>query len=398
MNALEDVDRAIDELLPFRQRLSQWANAPEVSRTVAASYLVRFRLNRDPRDAEDSLGITSDLLDVVGPGHYERFRCLLHAAELYLERGTPFRDIEVALKYIAEAILNNCRDVRSKIQGVKGFLDMVGKQYKDIRTTASSTIRAQLLDIYISTIHLLPRVAFFGLHLHSRLLSLAMGQTIALDGASHALNISLPERALEILEQGRAVFWNHTLQLRSPFDRVPDQFRDRLAYLARQLEKSSDVLRDTQDARTIKKEGVQRRQQSEEFNSLVDQVRCVPGMERFLLHDKYVTLAKAADRGPVVILVSSALACHAIVVKSADEVINIPLDSITESWLDELGNVWRAQVIKARSAVRNSRKMVKVAKSSITMSTEAEGTLECLWTLVVYPVFSKLDLEVCWPP
>jgi tetratricopeptide (TPR) repeat protein len=395
MSAREDINKAIHSLAPARQRLTESVIAPEVSRTLAASYLIKFRLNRDSHDAGLALDVTTNLLDGVGPKHYERFQCLVHAAELYLERGTPFYDIAAALMHIEEAMLNNCRDVRSKIQGVKDFLDIVKAQYKDIRTTASSTILAQLLGIYISTIHLLPRVAFFGLHLHSRLLSLAMGQTIALDGASHALNISLPLRALEMLEQGRAVFWNHTLRLRSRFDRVPDQFRDRVAYLARQLEKSSDVLRDTLDARTIEKEGIQRRKQSEEFNLLVDQVRCVPGMERFLLHDEYTTLAKAANRGPVVILVSSALACHAIVVKSADEVIGIPLDSITESWLDEHGDVWRTEVIKARSAVRNSRKMIKMAKSSISMSTEAEGILERLWTLVVNPVFSKLNLEVC---
>jgi tetratricopeptide (TPR) repeat protein len=395
MNARKDVDRAICELLPFRKRLAQWANASEVSRTLAASYLVRFRLNQDFRDAAHALDITNDLLDVVGPDHYERFQCLVHAAELYLEHGTPFRDVAIALKYIAEAILNNCRDVRSKIQGAKCLLDIVKSQYKDVWTTASPAIPAQLLNIYISTISLLPRVAFFGLHLHSRLQSLAMGQSIALDGASHALNISLPERSLEILEQGRVIFWNHALRLRSPVDHVPDEYRDRLAYLARQLEKSSDALRDTQDSKTIENEASQRRQQSEEFNSLLDRVRCFPGMERFLLHDEYATLAKAADRGLVVVLVSSALACHAVVVKPVDDIISIPLDSMTESWLDDSSNVWRTEVIRARSAIRDNRKMVKAVKSSRSMSTRATDILERLWTCIVYPIFNSLGLEVC---
>jgi hypothetical protein len=251
------------------------------------------------------------------------------------------------------------------------------------------------MDIYMSTISLLPRVAFFGLHLRSRLHSLAIGQSIALDGASHALNISLPKRALEILEQGRAIFWNHALRLRSPFEHVPDEFRDQLAYLARQLQKSSDILRDTHDALTIDREIARRRQQSEEFNSLVDRIRCLPGMERFLLHDEYATLAKAAARGPVVVLVSSTLACHAIIVKPTDEVISVPLNSITESWLDDSGGIWLTEAIKARSAVRDSRKMVKTAQSSKSMGMKAEDILERLWTGVIFPVLSKLGLEVC---
>jgi tetratricopeptide (TPR) repeat protein len=324
-NAREDVDRAIRVLGLFRERLAQSAAAAEASRTLAASYLVRFRLNKDPVDAAHALDITNDLLYFVGPSHYERFQCLIHAAELYSERGTPFRDSSIALKHIAEAISSNCRDVRSKIQGAKGFLDNVKAQYKTDWTTASQALSVQLLDAYMSTINLLPQVAFFGLRLHSRLQSLAMGQSIALDGAAHALNISFPERALEMLEQGRVTFWNHTLRLRSPFDCAPNEFRYRLGDLARQLDKSSDILHVTQDPRAVEKEARRRRQQSEEFNSLVDQVRCIPGMERFLLHDEYATLAKAADRGPIVVLVSSALGCHAVVVKSADDIISIPL-------------------------------------------------------------------------
>jgi tetratricopeptide (TPR) repeat protein len=398
MNACEDIDRVIREVVSVRKRLEQSAAAPEVSRTLAISYLVRFRLNQDPRDAAYALHITNDLLGFVGPSHYERFQCLVHAAELYSERGTPFRDISIALKHIAEAMLNNCRDIRWKIQGAKTFLDIVKTHYKDGYMTASSTIPAQLLDVYASTISLLPRVAFFGLRLHSRLQSLAIGQSIALDGASHALNISLPERALEILEQGRVIFWNHALRLRSPFDHVPDEYRDRLAYLARQLERSSDALISTQDLRAIEKEAAQRRQQSEEFNSLVDQVRCVPGMERFLLHDEFTTLTKAADRGPVVVLVSSALACHAIIVKSADEVLSIPFESITESWLDDSGSTWRTEVTRARSAIIDNRKMVRIGKPTRFMSAKTEDILERLWTFVVYPILNKLGLEVrCFP-
>jgi hypothetical protein len=221
MNACEDIDRAIREV-SARKRLMQWPAAPQVSRILATGYLVRFRLNQDSRDAAYALDVTNNLLDIVGPSHYERFQCLVLAAELYSECGTPFRSSAIALKHIAEAMSNSCRDVRSKIQGAKTFLDIVKTQYKDVWTTASPAISAQLIYIYISTISLLPRVAFFGLHLHSRLQSLATGQSIALDGASHALNTSHPERALEILEQGRVTFWNHTLRLRSPFDHVPN--------------------------------------------------------------------------------------------------------------------------------------------------------------------------------
>jgi tetratricopeptide (TPR) repeat protein len=385
MNARKDIDRAIHEVMPVKERLAQSMAASEVSRTLAASYLVRFRLSQGSRDATHAMTITNELLNTVGPNHYERFQCLVHAAELYLEHGTPFHDVEIAVGHIEEALLNNCRDVRSKLQGAKSFLDLVKAHYEDVRMSTSPAISAQLLDIYTTTISLLPRVAFFGLHLRSRLQSLAMGQGIALDGASHALGLSLPKRALEMLEQGRVIFWNHTLRLRSPFGHVPGEFRDRLAYLARQLDKSSDILPDTHDSRTIEKAVVERRQQSEEFNSLIDRIRCLPGLKRFLLHDEYATLVKAADKGPVVVLVSSALGCHAIIVKSADEIISILLDTITESWLEQSGSFWRTEALKATSSIRDGRKMVKMGNPSKAVSTEAEDNLKRLWTFVVFP-------------
>jgi hypothetical protein len=119
-------------------------------------------------------------------------------------------------------------------------------------------------------------------------------------------------------------------------------------------------------------------------------------MERFLLHDEYASLAKAAEKGPVVVLVSSALACHAVVVKSPKEVVSILLESVTESWLDESGDVWRTEVIKTRSALRDSRKMVKTGKFSRSVSKKTKDILEHLWSFVVYPVLIKLGLDVSY--
>jgi tetratricopeptide (TPR) repeat protein len=391
---LKDIDRILPKLAEFSIKLLKSVDGPGSFRTLAMSHLVKFRLTGDSNQAVSSRDVMLSILESVPRGHYERYECLAHIAEIFMEPRTPFQDISVAFEYFTEAMTDDRRDVRSKLRGANRFLGIVETNHKDVFAT-NSPVSSQLLEIYASAIALLPRVAFFGLHFHSRLQALAGGQTIALTGASLALNLSLPKRALEILEQGRAVFWTHTLRLRSPFDSVPQEQRERLVVLARKLEKVFNIVHATGKTELIERETADRRKQSEEFNKLVQEVRCLPGLERFLLHDQYPTLTKAAKRGPVVVLVSSTLASHAIIMRSAEEVVGIPLDSVADTWLLESGSAWRSAVTEARSTVRDGRKMVKQVGSRKSPLLKTEEILRDLWIRVVKPVLVNLCIQVC---
>jgi tetratricopeptide (TPR) repeat protein len=389
---LDDISRVVEKLTSIKdQALSKMRDGVDCVRALAAAHLIRFRMARDAEDAVHAQTILSELLSAILPGRRDRFQCLIDAVELYLEHGTPYRSPSISLQHFAEALADNYRDVRSKIRGAKHLLDLIETNYKDMYS-AGDPVSAQLLDTYASTIALLPRVAFFGLHLHSRLQSLTAGQRIALTGASHALNLSLPERAVEILEQGRATFWTHTLRLRSAFDAVPDEYSKRLGVLAQQLDKVSDSSDEDQNTQTLEREAARRRQQSDQFNSLVEQVRTLPGLERFLLHDQYSTLGKAAERGPVVVLISSPLACHAVVLQPLGQAIGIHLDKIAESWLNDKSAIWQSAVTEARSVLEDDRKLVK--KAPRASDSRAKDILRSLWTDVVWPVFERLGLEV----
>jgi tetratricopeptide (TPR) repeat protein len=255
---LGDIGEAIKMLTEFLPDHEQSLYGPDLLRKLVSSYLTRFRLTGDTADAHHALSITTTLVDRAVLGYHARFQCLLQVAELYLEPGTPFRSVPVALSYFENALADTHRDVRSRLQGAKYLLGILETQYRDV-FSAAYPIQLQLLGIYTTAISLLPRVAFFGLHLHSRLLSLGIGQTIALVGASLALILSLPERALEILEQGRATFWTHNLRLRSPFDSVPENLRGRIIPLARQLERVSDTADYTRKPGSMEVESARRR-------------------------------------------------------------------------------------------------------------------------------------------
>ncbi|EIN05296.1 hypothetical protein PUNSTDRAFT_74979 [Punctularia strigosozonata HHB-11173 SS5] len=330
-------------------------------------------------DIEMAIILSERLLASIPADHADHVAAVYSLAKSLLLRG-PMQ--------------NNTRDVRSKFLGIARVLGIIQTSYGDI-LAAEKSVSTTLLDMYVQAVGLLPRIAFFGLQLQARLQSLISGQHIALAGASHALNMSFPQVAIEILEQGRAVFWTHALRLRSPFDAVPIEFRHRLSSLARQLDQVSDSTSySTPDPRIVEAAAMRRRQQSEEFNRLLDEVRAVTGFQRFLLPDQFSTLAKAAERGPVIVLVSSTLACHAIVIRSCGDPVTISLSSVTDAWLLESGSLWRSVVTKARSTLRNRLKLAKSAGRITERHAKAEEILQRLWVDVVTPVLEELRVEV----
>jgi hypothetical protein len=96
----------------------------------------------------------------------------------------------------------------------------------------------QLLNISTTTLALPPLFAFFGLHLHSRLLALIMGQSIVLAGASHAPAVLFPDRALEICNRTVLVLLGLTVHVCSLRWTVsPKNFEIEYSLPARHLEK-----------------------------------------------------------------------------------------------------------------------------------------------------------------
>jgi tetratricopeptide (TPR) repeat protein len=392
-NYLGDIELTIQMLLSNQDELSRSSLGPESLRTLAACYVVKWRQSSDVNHTLRARDIINEALESVSPDHYERFQSLIDAAGLYMEHGAPYCDIDVALRYLSDALQNTRRDVRSKIHCVKRILAKLVMEHYDLFTMTSST-SFKLLDIIANAVALLPRIAFFGIHLYSRLQSLKEGQSIAMTGASLALNLFQAERALEIMEQGRAIFWTHTLRLRSPFDDIPDELHNQLLGLARRLEKVASASENPTHQRYRDKEIAQRRKDSEEFNSLVDQVRLLPGRERFMLPDEYSTLKGVTEKGPVVVLVSSTLACHAMILMPSGSVSTLPLEAVTNKWLVESASTWRSTVIEARSELRDKHRLGMVKNVPDSSYTRSDSILRLLWMNVVFPVIKALHIEV----
>jgi tetratricopeptide (TPR) repeat protein len=389
---LRDIESSIQllESLP-RQDVVSSALVADCLHNLSSSYLARFNHTREPRDANSAKDVLLELLDVVSEGRRERFQCLLKIAQLHLVEGTPYRDTSSCVQYLAKSVTRDQYDVRFRLRYIVPVLRDL-ECFEEGIPPPDSPARVQLADIYAAVVALLPHVAFFALDLSARFQYLASGQSIATAGASHAIAIERPEWALEILEQGRAVFWTHALRLRSQFDLVPEDIRQQLLELSRQLEHNDTVSTVSSNPRVIEKAAVRRRQQSGAFASLVGRVRELPGLERFMLHDEMATLSRAADKGPVVVLVPSSTACHAIILQAEHKPMSIALPLLTDIWVLRSSKCWRAATSETRA--ETTRRLKLMASSRRVTRSSADEVLEGLWTKLVWPVLSALGLKV----
>ncbi|EIN08249.1 hypothetical protein PUNSTDRAFT_134641 [Punctularia strigosozonata HHB-11173 SS5] len=388
---VEDIERALDLLESHNKHdFLESASGPAYFRALGASYLARFRLKGERRDVERARDLLLELLERAPFGRRARFQSLIDLAELYLERGSGLCNPDAALGYLKQAVAENHRDVRSRLQGTIRILRII-EANQPHESMSEPSVRKELLDIYSTVTGLLPRVAYFGLDPSSRLESLSMGQSVATVGAVHALVSNQPEKAVEFVEQGRAVFWTHTLRLRSDFQDVPEELRERLTVVARKLEKQSDISYSSSDQRLVEKAISQRRQESDEFNGLVDQIRRLPGLDRFMLCHDFSTLSQVAEKGPVVILVTNAMASYAIIIRGVGRLVSIALPSLTDSWVVSSGERWRSAAEEARSRTRLQVSKVKGRRPA--PKNAVDEVLEGLWTKIAWPVLDALQLK-----
>jgi hypothetical protein len=81
----------------------------------------------------------------------------------------------------------------------------------------------RILGLYAQVIGILPRAANLGLDHHDRLLAVTGTDKLACKAATWAICLQRDAQAVEMLEEGRAIFWSQTFRLRATgFDGVPE--------------------------------------------------------------------------------------------------------------------------------------------------------------------------------
>ncbi|KAF8512786.1 CHAT domain-containing protein [Gautieria morchelliformis] len=283
------------------------------------------------------------------------------------------------------------------------------------------------LDAYYIAIQLLPRLAMLGLDLPSRHRALTSGSDgLARDAAACAIRMGQYERAVELLEEGRAVFWSQAMQLRTPMSDLRDvapELEQRLRRISLTLEQGSlrDVSRDMSDcsqkAVSMEREASHFRRLNDEWLMVIEEVRQLEGFEDFLRPRRLSTLLPAATEGPVVILNASNTGCDGLILTSSG-VQHVPLVLVLADVTALVNCIQLATASGSRdpalsASIRahvegleqmlpfNTLQLLRHTSESRVMARAKFGgqtddlqtVLAVLWRSVVKPVIQSLALE-----
>ena len=224
----------------------------------------------------------------------------------------------LALKCFLEAALVETAPPESRLKAARTYGAAASKLGGDA---------ADGLVAFEVAVELLPLVAWHGLDQATREERLAKLADLAADAAASAVAAGQPRRAAELLESGRSVLWTQALHLRTDLslltDRAPELAAEMTAVRAELDRKVPDQLSDPSGAGIdsmdrISASSVERRRYAaHRWDTLLGQARQVAGFANFLKPVPYGQLRAAAVGGPVGMVNTSHLGCHALIVTGA---------------------------------------------------------------------------------
>lgn len=236
-------------------------------------------------------------------------------------------------------------------------LYMVDKRIASILELSEEHLEAMrpafpgFLGVLRAAIALLPLVAYIGLDPHDQLGSLARSEGLGATAAATSLILDSPKGALELLEETRALFWEQALRLRTPLDDLPAKDASRLSQLFHLVDNDRSVDMSQTDS-SIRKSATLRRDANREIEALIGAIRQRPHFDHFLRGHAFETIASAAARGPVVVLVAHKLLCEAIVLLDTSGAIKrVPISGVAVRDVNELSRRVKYDCLLARSSM-----------------------------------------------
>jgi hypothetical protein len=257
-----------------------------------------------------------------------------------------------------------------------------------IRDAESVHDHRQASSAYRSAIDLLPHLGYIGQDAITRREALAYARGIACQAAAHELTSDNTDTAIELLEQGRSVFWTQLLRLRSPQDVAPVEDTTQIDHLVQELRKTED------------KDWAGRRRKAEELDTLITSIRKKSGYEHFMAPRPFADLMTAVDGldGHVVILIPSDSMCDMVILgaTSGSNRTHLRLPAVNVESLQMMSDSLRSAADHERKG-DDARGMKKVPPTAKVRSSRDDVVLRSLWDTLVKPIVVALQLTVSTP-
>ena len=277
------------------------------------------------QDLDEAIVLDRESLNLRPQGHPDRSHSLNNlACHFYLRfaRSRQLQDEEELFSLYAQLVHVTQIVSSSDLSAARAWIH-VAEHFQHSTILLAYETCLQLLVQHLATLPSLPQH-----HIIRKNLTLSL----AVDAFSACLRKGAPTRAVELLEQGRGVFWSQLTRLHSPLDDViatgptgktlADEFT-RLASLIRNTLHSAGTDQHEQLFRL-----------NLEMQRVVTNIHALPGLSRFLLPSLFSDLQRAASGGPVIIVNASQYSCDALIIFLDRDPVHIPLQITQENVRD----------------------------------------------------------------
>jgi tetratricopeptide (TPR) repeat protein len=342
-----------------------------------------------------------EALTICSRGSPVRSRVLCGASRCFLDPSSPFFDLSQGCAYLAAGYADEFCHVNERLRCALSDLAHLEDicRNAEVRDIQRETARPQILGLYAQVIGLLPSAANFGLTYESRFRAMAGLDEIARNAATRAIMQGHLTQSMELLEEGRCVFWSQTLRIRANgFDGVPENDRQELEHLLLLLDHGTRRLEGADYSTVMQRERdlESQRQLNEAAEIVISRIRTYPGLSRFLMPASFDTLFGTLPNGFAVVVNTSKLGQHALLLNRTAGLADTLELKTTHAGLD-LATL-RARMPRDMSPVmqeeRHGRPNVRAMRLDSGQAGTFDEVLTLLWTNVVYPVVHKLRLKV----
>ena len=370
LGATEDLDEAI---VLDREALDLCPQGhpdrPSSLNNLAYCLSFRYKKLEAMEDLDEAIVLGQEAFNLCPQGHSNRSQSLENLARYLCNRFTQSKQLQdkeelfslySQLVHVPQMVsFIDLSATRAWIRAAENF------QHPTILLAYETSLR--LLIEHLATLPSLPQHLVIFKNLTS---------SLAVDAFSACLRNHAPARAVELLEQGRGVFWSQLTRLRSPLDDLIG-VGPAGKMLADDFMRSASLIRNA-----LNSPGADQHERlchlNFEIRKVVTKVRKLPGLSHFLLPLLFSDLQRAASGGPVIIVNASKYNCDALVVFLDRDPVHIPLQ-ITQEDVRDLSTELRTLSVRATKA---------------DVTKELGFFLRKLWYQIVSPIVDFLQTSL----
>jgi hypothetical protein len=323
------------------------------------------------------------------------WRPLKILCRVHLDSDSSLLSISTAAQYLSQASALYPDNPALFLQGMQAYLDLIW-----LRPSYWTAEIARLLsNVYSNLIDRLSRMTGFVLDTTSQLAALKSARLFGPDACIAALFSNNPCQAMELLDHAHGVIWAQALHQRDPqLQQLPDDLASQLGMLLRAVSVpvvASDHETSEQRVPSFLSPQDIRHEQNSCIQTLLTEIRAMPGLDRFMLGHTYAELRKTADKHPVVVLASAHGLVYALIICNSvqEHPDALPL-KITSDRLARLRHTATRAGLRTRTAMRDVESESDRQMRPGRFEDTALGTLASLWHDIVKPVVEHLQLPV----